>query len=271
MLEDGKKLFEQCANRIGGWRGMSKQALADLYVENENNNFLKEGYFSALAYKCWNLIGSNYIKNPRITSPEDCYDNLMDSMNYALKHRRWLQEDSNIYQDPNGFDKALNRRMKSLRLNKYVEAMRQKNRLNYMNVSVDSLIDIAGDVFFCEDDDINIDVAKEFAEDVIIESFNGKKYFRAFLFDIVISSDVFVKNSNDEFEFNYKKTCGFLRNIDDRYCKYFSERYYVPYDKVVEASKYVTVLSTDDMVEKISREFRQSRHDDTVKGMRKSV
>ena len=158
MLEDGKRLFEICANIIPNWRELSKQQLADLYIENENNKSLADAYFSALAVRCWNLIGSNYIKNPKITSPEDCYDNLMDSMRYALKHRRWLQEDSNIYQDKNGFDKALNRRMKSLRLNKYVEAMRQKNRLNYMNVSVDSIIELAGDVFFSEEDDVKLDI-----------------------------------------------------------------------------------------------------------------
>lgn len=268
MLQEGKRIYEQCANLIEGWREMSKQQLADLYVQNEENKFLADAYFSALMFKCWNLIGSNYIKNPKITSPEDCYDNLLDSMQYSLKMRRWLQEDSNIYNDPNGFDKALNRRMKSLRLNKYVEAMRQKNRLNYMNVSVDKIIDLAGDIFFSEEDDVNIDCAKEFAEDVVAESFKNKKYFRAFLFDIIISSDVFVKNNNNEYEFNHKKTCGFLRNIDDKYCKYFSERYDVDIERVIDASKYVTVLSTDDMNEMIDREFRKSRHDEKIKGFR---
>ena len=268
MLEDGKRIFEQGASIIPDWKKLTKQQLAEKYIENENSKRLKNAYFSAIACKFWNLIGSNYIKNTMVTSPEDCYDNLMDSLMYSLEKRRWLDEDSNIYNDPNGFDKAVNRRMKSLRLNKYIEAMRQKRRLNYTAVSVESLIEIAGDIFYSEDDDINIDSAKEFAEDVIIDSFNNKKYFRAFLFDIIISSDVFVKNDNKEVEFNYKKTCGFIRNIDERYCKYFSERYIVDYQKVLDASKYVTVLSTDTMNEMIDREFRKSRHDDTIKKMR---
>lgn len=267
MLEDGKKVFEQSANRISDWKNLSKQELADLYIENENNSFLKESYFSAIVCKFWNIIGSNYIRNPKITSPEDCYDMMIDSVMYALEHRRWLQEDSNIYQDNNGLDKAVNRRMKSLRLNKYVEAMRQKNRLNYMNASVESLIELAGDVFFSENDDINLDCAKEFAEDVIVDSFNRKMYFRAFLFDIVISSDVFIRDGN-EVEFNHKKACGFMRNIDDRYCKYFSDRYKVDLDKVVDASKYVTILSTDKMNERIDSEFRKSRHDETIRGFK---
>ena len=37
---------------------------------------------------------------------------------------------------------------------------------------------------------------------------------------------------------------------------------------VLDASKYVTVLSTDTMNEMIDREFRKSRHDETIKGFR---
>lgn len=267
MLSDSKKIFKSQADTIEGWEQMTKQQLADLYVENENNKRIADACFCALAVKSWNLIGSNYIKNPKITSPEDCYDILMDSIKYSLDKRRWLHEDSNIYQDPNGFDKALNRRMKSLRLNKYVETMRQKNRLNYLNKSVDDIVDNYGDIFF-SDEEIKIDPVEDFADNIIIDSFNTKKYFKSFLFDIIANGDVFNITNNGELEFSYKKTCKNLRNIDSSYCEYFSCRYDLPKDKVEEASKVVGKQDTDKMELMIDREFRQYRHDKLMKSLK---
>ena len=270
MLEESKIIFKRQADTIEGWQSMSKQQLADMYIENENNKLIADGCICALAVKSWNLIGSNYVKNPSITTPEDCYDILMESIPYVLKKRRWLCEDSNIYQDKNGFDKALNRRMKSLRLNKYVEAMRQKNRVNYLNYSVDSIVENCGDVFSSEDD-IKINAVGEFSDNLISESFKNKRYFKSFLFDVITNADTFKTNESNETEFSYKRTCKILRNLDEVYCDYFSCRYDVSKKDVMRAIKLVSELSTDRMITLINREFRQCRHDDLIRSLKNTV
>ena len=269
MLEDSKAIFSKQADIIENWRSMTKQELADLYIENENNKELADACFCGLVSKSWNLIGSNYIRNPKITSPEDCYDILIDSVTYALRKRRWLQEDSNIYKDKNGFDKALNRRMKSLRLNKYVEAMRQKNRVNYMNQSVEDIVENYGDVFF-SDEEIKINPVEDFADNVITDSFNRKKYFKSFLFDIITNGDVFKINDRNELEFSYKTTCKNLKNLDDVYCDYFSVRYGVTKSDVEKASNLIRDINNDRMKVLIDREFRQCRHDKLIRSLKET-
>lgn len=268
MLEESKLIFKRQADTIEGWQSMSKQQLADMYIENENNKYIADGCVCALAVKSWNLIGSNYVKNPSITTPEDCYDILMESISYVLEKRRWLREDSNIYQDKNGFDKALNRRMKSLRLNKYVEAMRQKNRVNYLNYSVDSIVENCGDVFSSDDDDIKMNTVGDFSHKIITDSFKNKKYFKSFLFDIITNADTFKTNENNEREFSYKRTCKILRNLDNVYCDYFSERYGVSKKDVSDAVNIISQLNTDRMITLINREFRQCRHDDLIRSLK---
>lgn len=269
MLEDGKRLFEDGASVIDGWENMTKQQLADMYVDNENDKKIKNGCFSALSAKSWNLIGSNYIKNTMCTSPEDCYDILMDSLIYVLDKRVWRDENSKLFGDPKAFDKALGRRIKSIRLNKYIEAMRQKNRLNYTSYSIDGIIENYGDVFF-SDDEIKINPVEDFSDNIIIDSFNKKRYFKSFLFDIIANADVFNRNDRGELEFSYKRTCKNLRNLDNVYCDYFSCRYSIPISEISKAAKIVSEIDTDRMKVLIDREFRQCRHDKLIKSLKET-
>lgn len=74
MLEEIRASYIKTANTIKGWRELDKNTLLNLYIDNEHDEFLKNGYFAAIVIKYWSAIGKYYSDSKNSVNIEECYD-----------------------------------------------------------------------------------------------------------------------------------------------------------------------------------------------------
>lgn len=147
MLEEVKRSYEKRASTVvPNWRELDVNTLCNLYIENENNEVKKNGYFSAIVLKKWGYIGKHYINSKASGfSIEQCYDMVLDAIMYILKMRKWLDPNNKLYGDKNAPDKCLNRCIFSARQRDYYLSNRDKRRYNYGGISLEAITDNVGD------------------------------------------------------------------------------------------------------------------------------
>ena len=137
MLEDVRQSYLSFAKTIKGWDTMDKNVLANLYIKNENDENLRNSYFSALMCIYWYAIGKYYSESKNSVDIEDCYEWLIHAMTYALKNRKWTDPTNKLYSDPNGPDKVINRCIASTRQIFYQASNTAKRRVNFQCDSID--------------------------------------------------------------------------------------------------------------------------------------
>lgn len=262
MLENYREGFREQANIIKDWEKLSKNELCYAYIEHENNPELQNAYFSALVYRYWPLISKYHYMCSNVASMEDCYDWLIDSITYALAHRRWEDPDSSIYNDPNGPDKVINRYMKCARLTFYQFINRKKRRDNFGMLSLDELLNIVDPTSGC--DFINTSYTSEDARidlyNYIRQLFDKKDYFLAFMIDLIVYGDTF-DNDTGMAVFNQKKLVKQLRHLDKVDCQIFAQRYDLDENMVLEYYEtYCKNLSSTVMYHKIEFNLLKLKH-----------
>ena len=264
MLNDYKNLCKQSADLvIDNWEHLSKNELCNLYLENENDELLANAYFSALLYKYWNLIPKFHSLSYNVAEPEDVYGWLVDSISYALHHRRWTESDSGIYKDSAGPDKVINRRMKCARLTYYQFINRKKRKQDFDVLSLDELQETLNDNLEVPEVEINLDTYSLDLLNFVKEIFNQKDYFLAFLIDILINENIFEKVSNANF--NIKKVVKIFKRLDIAFCKRFASTYDLNEESVINSLKYFTKNSTKYLTQKIEYYITHLMYDKTFK------
>lgn len=193
MLDDYLELYEQQADIIPNWRKTNKNTLCNLYIENENDNRLKEAFLSAIIARYWPAMVKMYQRCSFGISEEDCYQWLVDSVLYALKHRTWLDETSNLYNDPNGPDKVINRCLKSRRLTYYQLLNKDKRVANLNIISIDDAEEVFGD--YASESFGLIEKSERSSVETIIDKMiagclSQSNYFTAILLDAMLYTDI---------------------------------------------------------------------------------
>lgn len=240
MLDDYKNQCKASADLVlKDWQQLTKNDLCKAYIQNEEDSVLSNAYFSALLYKYWNLIPKFYVQSSNVAEPEDVYNWLVDSISYALKHRRWTQEDSSIYKDSTGPDKVINRRMKCARLTYYQFLNRKKRKQDFDLLSLDELKEDYQDNLDISDVEHDLTNTNIDLKEYIINTFNNKDYFLAFLLTILSTEDVFENGT-----FSYKKTIKHFKRIDASYCIAFAHYYDIDVEAVLNTLKYFQKRST---------------------------
>lgn len=245
MINDLKKLYEQSASEIE-WKSKTKNQLVFGYIENENTN-LKDAYFSAIVLKYWHLIGKYYKMSYLAATEEDCYDWLIESIWYAITHRRWEDEDSSIYNDPNGPDKVINRHMACMRYTYYQAINRKKRKEGFNPASLDEMFDefsdhtdISDNIFdLYEEDYTNMDV-KSFVRNLFIHG----NYLSAYIVHIILHTDVFMLNDDGYFLSAYKLARA-ISSLNDSFCDDFAEEYNFDSNAVRSTLKNILGLHSD--------------------------
>ena len=153
MLTEYRQMYEQSASFIENWKSKSKSELCRGYIENEHHPLLADAYFSAIVLKYWNMISRYYNRNTYIATLEDCYNWVIDSILYVLKTRKWADPTTKLGQDPNGADKAINRKIKCTWLTYCQSLNKDKRRINVDLLSLDGIQEGFDDVFVMENDD----------------------------------------------------------------------------------------------------------------------
>lgn len=186
---------------------------------------------SAIILKYWNKIYSLQANTYLTASDEDAYNWLVEGILYALEHRRWLDEDSNIYNDPNGPDKAINRKIKCIRLNHLISENRDKRKIGINILSLDSF----------EDADNFIGGELEFSNttvEIVSKLLKRKKYFQAVLVDLISNGDGFIQ-TDAGIDFSLEELANVIYDLDDNYFEYFKNRYNLTNEQITNIMENV--------------------------------
>lgn len=258
MLEENKRIYEDYASSIPNWQEMDKSELCRKYIENETNPYMASAYFSAIVLSYWGKV-----KEPRYRQRMDAqnYDILIDAINKALKHRSWEREDSSIYNDPNGPDKAINRIFKHLKINELIKSKAQKYFADTSAKSLEELVEETnGYISLGEEDESNNICMSIDIEDFIKLNFDSKDYFMSFLVHIISYENCFTLDENMHRHLSIKKICKIIHHIDDVWCNSFSEKYGIDFDKVKKATQYFVGLKTEVLDKKINWYLRDLKY-----------
>ena len=268
MLDDYKKLFQDRAEAVKDWETMDKSQLCRECLANEHS-YLYDNYVAALICRYWGLISKFYASSTNLAEPEDCYNWLIDSIMYALKHRQWENPEANIYNDPKGPDKVINRCMKSSRLIFYQFKNRKKRRKEYQFVSIEAMREeMNTDSIDLEDESARLDDISFDVPFIIEQTFRKKEYFLAFILDCICIEDVFDSDEAGHITFNIKRLARYFRQIDDKYVKYFANKYNLEYDQVYQAAILAKNVPDSKLTVKIEDTLLRLKHSEIVKNLK---
>lgn len=108
-----KRDFENAANIIPNWRDLSKQKIAEGYVENKANERMKEAYFAAFCLRYWYRIkklydDSSFLVNKLHLTYDDILDWYLDSITKVLSKEKFMDKSIFTYVKDGNVDKFIN-------------------------------------------------------------------------------------------------------------------------------------------------------------------
>ena len=170
MLDEYKKIYEESANLIPNWKELSKNDLAELYIQHEAEE-ISNSYFSGLILKFWNLIPHYYYKQGiKYASEDECYNWIVEGITKALNQRSWKIEGNKLYGDVKGPEKAIVVCIMSIRANLYQYTKYAKHSLNYSSLSLNLLEENSSDGFYLQYIDKYLNL-QEYIKDNVREKF----------------------------------------------------------------------------------------------------
>lgn len=198
MLEEVRKSYLTAASIISqDWQTTDVNTLCNLYIENEEDESLRSGYFAAIVLKKWGCIGRYYLssKSSGFTI-DDCYHMVIEAILYILKARKWKDPSNKLYGDKTAPDKCLNRCIFSARRRDYYLANRQKRKLNFggNSTSLDSVQEAVGDhsMVFSNSRD-TLYTPQDVNQKIVINSlFRNNRGLEGVIIDNIIHADCFV-------------------------------------------------------------------------------
>lgn len=135
MLEDVLKSYKDVAAKVD-WKHLSRNQLFYEYIKHEHEP-IAENYYAGIVCKCWGYAGRVYSQCNQHVPFEDCYETLLDTINYVLEKRVWENPESSLYGDPNAPDKAFHIVLKRQRGILLSNLNADKRRVNFNTLSID--------------------------------------------------------------------------------------------------------------------------------------
>lgn len=240
MLEDVYKSYRKLADLIN-WNGYSINDLFYKCIENENTQDY-EKFYAGIICRVWGYAGRVYLDCNKHVSFEECYDCLIDTINYVLKNRVWENPSSSLYNDPFAPDKAFHivlKRQRGLMLAKLTTHKRQSN---FNTLSIDNQHEEYNDsadglLFNLPSSEENLSIIS-----FIVEFFNKDMYLEGLFLDSICF------NIDD---FDYMQTIRFIKNIDISCYEYYEQVYGIDYHKFTEILKYIKITKTQVLLRKL--------------------
>ncbi len=224
MLHDYYLLYSDQADTIPNWRKANKNDLCNQYLD-ESDEYKKSAYMAAIVCRYWQALTASYGKSFMSASEEDAYDWFIEAILYALSHAVWRDPMSKLYNDPNGPDKAINKKIKCARLTYFQQHNRYNRKINHEVESLDKIYAELGDSCVPS----IVDTNEEFdCTSLVRGQLSQHNYFFALVIDLILNSDVFTT----EHVFDSGKLVKQIKGLDDRYFKYFAKTYNWSYAKV---------------------------------------
>lgn len=264
MLEEQKRIYQECANLIPNWKELSKSELANLYIENENTN-LANSYLSAIILKYWNLIGSSYYKQSvKVANEYDCYDFLISGILTALEKRVWKDPSNALYNDKIGPEKAMSVCIFSRKVTFYQEIKHDKRILNYSSLSLDQLEENSSDGFFIKYED-KYSSLNDYVKKLVVDYFNVKDYFACFFIDSLFNFNMLSSKEKNNYYVNISKFMKHINSINDEYFHQFAIVYGIEESKVKSAFRYIKLMPHYRIHSNLSRIMNSLKKDEYLK------
>ena len=137
LLEDVYKAYRKEADKVN-WQKYNQNELFREYIKHENDD-LAEKFYSGIVCRFWGYCGKIYNQCNKHVTFEQCYDILLDAINYVIKHRVWENPESSLYNDPTGPDKAFHIALKRERGILLSKLTAQKRQSNFNTLSIDEM------------------------------------------------------------------------------------------------------------------------------------
>lgn len=222
------------------------------YLQYKDTNIeLADDYLSAIICRFYPKVYKNfYNQTKQYVSETDCYDWLTTAVLYVLDSKVWENPNSSLYGDPLAPEKAIYIKMNGAKLNHWTASMRQKRKLTTESISLDELSENASEDFYVPYYD-QYSFFNDYIIDMVRNFFKIRDYFPAFMLDLILTANVFDKDLSGDVSFNDKRLKHYMLNINDEYCKIFSDSYNLSYKSVKRASDYVKSMRSDDVTNKI--------------------
>lgn len=256
MLDEYKIIYEDYANTyLKDWQLLNKNDLCNRYLDAKEP--LRSAYLSAIIFKYWFLIEAWYNSQAvRIATEEDCYEVVIECIQYSLERHVWTEPNNKLYKDPNGPDKAINIHIKSMKTTFYQTTSKDKRKLNYAILSLDLISENKPEDFYLED----LAAAPEdqsfenYIQHFIRDKFFHGDSFLVFMIDTIINNDVFILDTagiDNSVVVSQRKLTGALKNLNRDFAEAFSARYDIPLEKILLEIDKINVLSYKDLTAKI--------------------
>ena len=111
--------------------------LADGYCKarDEDNDYEKDLFISALILRFWYVIGKLAEKSPNMgTDNTEFFNWLFEAIEYACKYRKWQDPENKV-----NAQQCINQCIETIRLQHYYQANLKKHKCNYNTVSLDAV------------------------------------------------------------------------------------------------------------------------------------
>ena len=267
-MNDLRESYKQLADMIPNWKTMDKNELCNLYIQHEDDEFLRESYISAIILRYWNKINKLYQRSKPAATLEDCYEWVIEAILYALKNRRWLDKDSTIYLDPTGPDKVINRNSECRRLTFFQQIFNDNKRVlvntlsvNLFTIDENDEVNNSYDKF--TDENAIIDDNELSVFDFIRQKFERQEYVFAFVVDTIISC----KNPDENYESFVKQIAQTIRRMPDDYADVFANTYDLLKEDVRTALTYTKKLDISNLCDMIRVMLKKMKYDKVIRSV----
>lgn len=283
MLEEVKRSYIKAAALVKpDWKTTDVNTLCNLYIDHEDDEVLRDGYFAGVVLKKWGYIGKHYINSKASGfTIEDCYIMVTDAVMYILKSRKWRDPSNKLYGDKNAPDKCLNRCIFSARQRDYYLANRQKRKADFggNKVSLSYIEDQVGDhsEVFMTDDDQMCTIYSSDVKNIISLLLNNNRGLEGIILDNILHDDCFVTKSEtlvdvdgNKFKKSHEvfKLCKLVDNLsryDDNSIKKLCNSYGVSSDKGNQVLDIIKQVDKNKLSRIVKATIEKMSNDKTLK------
>lgn len=215
MLESVYRSYRELADHLD-WKNIDCNDLFFGYIQYENELPMRDYYYAAIVCRYWGYSGRVYLQCNKHVPFEQCYDIVIDSINYVLKKRVWENSDSSLYQDNKAPDKAFHIALKRERGIVLANLNAEKRRTNFNTLSIDEMQenykDSTDGLLFGSEADNAVGLK------IFISSYiNEGDIIDAIILDLICFSSI-----EDNFEMKISKE---MLLLNENYSNYFSKTY----------------------------------------------
>jgi hypothetical protein len=296
MIKEMYESYLITASLLGDFQSMSKTQLANGYCDaDEAGDFTKrDQYYSALMLRYWYKIYDFYQESLSTKLEFDEFSSwVSESLDIALKYRRWRDPSHPLSKDPDGPDKVFNRAFFSTRKRWYTYFNKDKRKLNFTTDYIDAwssidyddspsdVGDLADKIFYDTGNYSTIELETS-SQAVVKYYLKQGKILEAFIVDSIAHYDTFntkaVKRGKNvvdingnkvsvreiESELNTKKVVKHLTSLNNSYLNNFHEVYNVDTKKLKGAVKQIKKLSNTKLYSYIENTILELRKNDEI-------